>query len=80
MKHRIKVNESQWAAEIAIIMEGGSGPFTRQFLAKELEKKFTFRRNVASLEVSGVLQSDAYVSNPRFKRVEGGWDLVERSS
>ena len=79
MKHRIKVIESQWAEEIAIIMQDRSGPFTKQFLAIELEKKFPFQRNAASLEVSGVLISDAYVSKPRFQRVKGGWDLIERN-
>jgi hypothetical protein len=81
MKRRIKIlNESKWAVEIAHIMEEKSGPFTKQYLAQELEKKFIFRPKAAILEVSCVLQSDVYLEKPRFHRVEGGWDLIERSS
>jgi hypothetical protein len=79
-RRHIKLEESQYIRDIALIMAKGTGPFTRKMLSEALSKIHpTLSIQELRNKVSGAIQDDKYI-NKRFKVAKPGWwDLAERS-
>lgn len=71
--------ESEYIRDLARIMANGTGPFSRKYLAEELQKVHKELSIQQALnEVSGAIESDKHI-NKRFKRrIPGGWDLADK--
>lgn len=69
--------ESRYIRDLARIMENGAGPFSRKYLAGELQKIYKhLSPQECMIEVSGAIESDKHI-NKRFKRVvPGGYVLA----
>jgi hypothetical protein len=73
--------ESQYIKDLARIMEnGGKGPFSRKYLAGELQKIYkSLSIQECNIEVSSAIESDKHI-NKRFKRIiPGGYVLAEKN-
>jgi len=64
--------ESKWAEDIVLIMQDGTGPFTRKQLAEALQAKFNIGYQEAMNEVSYAFLADKK-TRKRFVQVRPGW-------